>query len=1040
MNGRGCYSPSRNFRQVILPETPGFGLAGKDFDPESSVQLPQVRAVRKGCLVLSLSSVFRFSVLAAAFLLGLPANAAPGDTIPVSVGARGFGSTGDSTFPATNEQGSVTAFLSNSSNLVLGDNNGVTDIFYISNLGQQIRRLSVTDDGGEANGDSRDPSMDRFGNVNAFSSNASNLVPGDTNNLQDVFIRDLLNQRTRRVSVATGGAQANGVSGFSSVSALGTLVAFESLATNLVAGDTNGMSDIFVRDLVNGTTRRISVDSLGNQGNNHSFAPSISADGRYVAFESLASNFVPNDFGPFDIFVYDLWANTIREVSVNSAGNEANFNSFAPAISGNGGQVAFASRATNLVPGDTNNGSDIFVRDVASGVTSRVSVSSAGTQVIGDSEACSISEDGQRVAFRSYAANLVPGDTNFSPDIYVHTRSSGETRRVSVATGGAQGNSESLNGALSGDGQVVVFDSYAQDLVPGDTNFRYDIFQYGFFDQATKVLSYVTGGVMGNGESYLPSLSSDGRYVAFQSIASNLVPGDTNDREDIFLRDVQLGETRRISVTPTGEQANGNSGEPSFSDNGRYVAFSSDATNLVAPGTTGRQIFVRDLQQNTNRIVSLSSSGAVSSGQCFYPKISADGRFVVFISEAPDLVPNDFNQTTDVFVRDIQLGLTRRVSVGPQGVEGNGFSASGSISADGRYVAFWSSAGNLIEDDRSTFYGIFVHDLQTGQNRRVSNPTNGQPANGVSNSPVISADGRWVAFLSAASNLVPGDTNGVDDIFVVNLQSGSFKRVSISSEGVQANGASFSGMAISADGKFVAYRSSASNLAPGDFGDGEDIFVTDVQLGITRRVSVNSAGDPAAGPSVHPATTPDGKFVAFSSLAENLASGFAGDLEYDIYRHETKPFGTKIRGRIVLTDFFGTPPTANFELTPVGGGPQIAVNNVALASNGDYEFTTAGEGSFNLTAKASTFLRKRFASSLVLNGTLRSGVNFTLINGDCDGDNAITIFDYIELSNAFGSKPGEPTWNQAADLDGDGEVTIFDYIILSGNFDREGDS
>jgi Tol biopolymer transport system component len=232
-----------------------------------------------------------------------------------------------------------------------------------------------------------------------------------------------------------------------------------------------------VHDRLTGQTTRVSVASDGAQGNGDSECPSISADGRYVAFASLASNLVPGDTnGRMDIFVHDRLTGQTTRVSVASDGTEGNGDSGFPSISADGRYVAFASLASNLVPGDTNGTWDVFVHDRLTGQTTRVSVASGGAQGNGDSRFPSISADGRYVAFQSYASNLVPGDTNGVLDVFVHDRLTGQTTRVSVASDGTQGDSYSFGSSISADGRYVAFASYASNLVPGDTNGWADVF------------------------------------------------------------------------------------------------------------------------------------------------------------------------------------------------------------------------------------------------------------------------------------------------------------------------------------------------------------------------------------------------------------------------------------------------------------------------------------------------------------------------------------------------------------------------------------
>jgi Tol biopolymer transport system component len=404
-------------------------------------------------------------------------------------------------------------------------------------------------------------------------------------------------------------------------------------------------------------------------------------------------------------------AQTTERVSVATGGTQGNNTSEYPSISADGRFVAFHSPASNLVVGDTNGAADVFVRDRQSGTTERVSVATGGTEGNFDSYYPSISADGRFVAFHSFASNLVLGDTNGAADIFVRDRQSGTTERVSVATGGTQGNGHSYIPSISRDGRFVAFFSLASNLVAGDTNGFFDVFVRDRQSGTTERVSLATGGAEGNFDSYWPSISADGRFVAFQSAASNLVPGDTNSYIDIFVRDRQSGTTERVSLATGGAEGNSNSGNPSISADGRFVALGSTASNLVVGDTNGfDDIFVRDRQSGTTGRVSVATGGEQGNGYSYNPSISADGRFVAFLSAATNLVAGDTNGAWDYFVRDRQSRTTERVSMDSGGAQGNLDSYTGSISTDGGFVAFWSDATNLVAGDTNGAADIFVRD------------------------------------------------------------------------------------------------------------------------------------------------------------------------------------------------------------------------------------------------------------------------------------------------------------------------------------------
>jgi Tol biopolymer transport system component len=403
----------------------------------------------------------------------------------------------------------------------------------------------------------------------------------------------------------------------------------------------------------------------------------------------------------------------------------------------------------------------------------------------------------------------------------------GVTTRASVAAGGGEGNGGSFVPAISADSHYVAFYSDATNLVANDNNLARDVFVFNRDSRATERVSVASGGAEGNSDSFAPAISSDGRYVAFSSAASNLVAGDGNGANDIFVRDRQAGTTTRVSLAPGGADANGSSFTPSISADGRYVAFTSDATNLVA----GDNNYVRDVyvvDRGTGAVVraSVSTDGTQANLDSFTPVISGDGRYVAFTTYAANLVPVDENEASDVFVHDLVGGTTIRVSEYTGGFEAEGDQLRPSISYDGRYVAFDSDAWNLVWGDLNEVRDIFVNDRETGVTTRVSVDDSGAEVNGENIRPSISADGRYIAFSSEASNLVSGDTNGAADDFVYDWQTGAVRRVSIADGGTESNADSIRPV-ISANGVIVAFESDATNLVSGDRNGFTDVFLND---------------------------------------------------------------------------------------------------------------------------------------------------------------------------------------------------------------------
>ena len=403
----------------------------------------------------------------------------------------------------------------------------------------------------------------------------------------------------------------------------------------------------------------------------------------------------------------------------------------------------------------------------ASAAIRRINVSSSGWQANGTTDVCAVSGNGRFVAFSSLATNLTPGDPAGIRDVFVTDTDTGATTLVSVSTSGQPGNAASgTELSISADGRFVAFDSWASDLVTGDSNGQLDIFVHDRLSGVTELVSASSAGVLGNGPSAGASLSADGRFVAFSSWADNLVTGDVNGLQDVFLHDRWNGTTKRISQTNAGIGGIGESFSPFLSSNGLFVAYVTKANNLVTqPLDIYYYIFVSNTQTGATWHASVDSFGEHAHGDCFSPSVTHDGRFVSFSTYAYNLDPLDWNGVNDVFVHDHLTGQTTRVSLSVNGVEGNGGSVLPTLSEDGTQIAFMSSADNLVPGDQNGSDDVFLKDLVTGQVRRISRAVFGG-VTGSSTTPTLSADGRRMVFSSDASNLVRGDTNGLRDIFL----------------------------------------------------------------------------------------------------------------------------------------------------------------------------------------------------------------------------------------------------------------------------------
>ncbi|MCA1844643.1 MAG: hypothetical protein LC792_15915, partial [Actinobacteria bacterium] len=918
-----------------------------------------------------------------------PAGAAPDSTgVTTRVSTRSGGGQATAQGPAGAGQPAVSdtgaapsvAFTSDATNLVTDDHNGASDVFVTQ--GGTIWRVSLGNNFTEANGNSFSPAVSGDGRFVAFTSEADNLVPGDTNDALDVFVYDRDQSTVTRVSVAGDGTEANGDSRSPQVSdTVPPVVAFTSAATNLTAGDGNGRTDVFVRTLGSSPSTTLVSAAAGatTPGNGASDEPSIDMSGTKVAFSSGATNLVSGDAnGKTDVFWRDLTSGATETVSVpNSGSKPANGDSISPSLSGDGQTIAFASDASNLGGSDNNDTTDVFVRSRAT--TSTVLMSRDCNGSVGDDASYGprISSDTSPgnaragVTFVTDASNLLDGcsgspapkDNNNVTDIYVRPFTGGPivNERVSRDTAGAEFTRPSLEAAISGDGQFVAFTVGTPGPAGEGPVNDADVFGRDRQDNQTTRLSAPTNGTaVGPAITEFPAISGDGKVVAYASAAPDLVTDDSNGLTDVFVSDRAKSETTRVSLGLAGAQPDGPSAvdsAPALSGDGQIVAFSSQATNLVADDTNSvGDVFVYDRAKKETTRVSVGPGGAqATGGDSWAPSVSGDGRYVAFASDANNLVADDTNNATDVFRYDRQAKTTTRISVGANGTPGDEISYSPSISGDGSVVAFLSAAHNLAVGDTNDVTDVFLRDLAAGTTVEVKTP-GGTPGNGESSAPSLSADGRSVAFASAASNLAPDDTNNAADIFVFDRAAGTIERVNVGPGGAAASRDSET-PSISGDGRFVAFSSEAPNLVPTDTNRRTDVFVRDRTLGQTTRVSLGPVpgGQCAATqgdrPSLRPSISINGGVVAFQSTATNLVS-LDTNAAPDIFAHDrASPGGYWLVGsdggifNYAPACFAGSTggtkiakPIVGIAATPTGRGYWLVASDGGVFSFGDAAF------------------------------------------------------------------------------------------------------
>jgi hypothetical protein len=751
--------------------------------------------------------------------------------------------------------------------------------------------------------------MSSNGRYVIFSSTASNLVESDTNDRLDVFVRDLENGETRRISVSSSGEQGNERSYPGAMSADGRYAIFDSLASNLVDGDTGNHRDVFLHDLVTGATTRLSVNNLARQGDGSSYGGGISDDGRYVVFSSYARNLVPIQYiDNNNIYVKDRVTGTVSIVNPMRG-----YHSTRPFISSNGLYIGFSSYLWNLVPDDNNSAQDVFVIDSAS-VPVNLQATATNTRTGTPTSTATATTTATRTDTATPTNTATSTDTGTptntptstntatTTNTPTHMATATNTPTVTLAvtniptfTGegtcgheggtvrlpeGIQPNHQTGAWAISRNGCYVAFESYATNLVSGDSNGATDVMMLNRRTGQIMLVSTTSSGTQANDASWAQDISDDGRFVAFYSRATNLVLGDTNGQEDAFVKDLQTGQLTRVSVSSTGAQANHLSWETSMSGDGRYVVFWSYASNLVSGDTNNEgDIFMRNMLTGQVTRISVRANGTQANDTSRFTDITSDGRYVVYSTAATNL---DDQGQAGVFLWDRETGQNTRVSVSSSGVAGNNYYDQPHISDDGRYIAYASNATNLVSGNTDQFPDVYWHDRVTGETRLVSASPSGVPGNEYSNTSLISGNGRYVTYSSAASNLIANDTYRSYDVFVYDAQTAQNQRVSIGLNFAQANGNSYP-KAISADGSVIVFTSLASNLVSGDTNTYEDMFIApELRLAIpptatptTTRTPTNTRTETATATASDTATPTDTATATATDTAAPTATGTA---------------------------------------------------------------------------------------------------------------------------------------------------------------------
>lgn len=715
-----------------------------------------------------------------------------------------------------------------------------------------------------------------------FESAAQQLVERDHNGRTDVFVRDRTDGTVERINRYVDGTENPSGATAASISTNGRYVALLSLdALHDPALPTQAARQAYRIDRDTGEILLASRTTSGAPSPSDVYSPTISGNGRYVAFASSGTQFGAPTNGLQQVFRWDAQTDTIELVSADAAGSAGVSTSNAPSMSNNGRYVAFTSVAGNLVPGDTNGLTDVFVKDMVTGDILRASVDSAGNPATASSSSApAIAGNGSAVAFQSADPGLVAGDGNGVTDVFVHVLANGETLRASVDGAGAELAEGGYGGSLSSDAQIVLF--HSEDAAVAGAGGMAQVFRRDLATGALQALTDAQGA-----DAARARLSGNGDSACFDSLAANLVAADTNGYGDVFVADLDaLPDLDRASLAADPwplSSGNEPSVHPHLDADARHVVFASAAvldseTFAQAGGRTRVQIYVADRSGGALRRVSSNTGGAPANGDSVYPRISADGRYVVYESEADDIAAGDANQVPDVFRHDLDTGETVRISLN------GGYAGIGawrpSISDDGSRIAFVSDGDGYVPGDGNDASDVFVWDASTGLVRVNLGPLDVEASGGDAYLAEISGDGRHVAFESRAPNMVDGDANNAIDVFVRDLEAGVTERISVSATGDEGE-ADSEAPSISRNGRFVAFTSAANNLVPGDVVRASDIFLVDRETGTISRITDAMDGGAASDLDVVlPRVSPDGSRVVF--VAWRRPSGPFWPIVYDV--------------------------------------------------------------------------------------------------------------------------------------------------------------
>jgi hypothetical protein len=803
---------------------------------------------------------------------------------------------------ATSTDGRFAAFVSQASNLVSADRNAQTDIFVVDQTTHAIELISMASDGSQANAASfQRIGMSGDGSLVAFTSNASNLVSADANQSSDVFVRNRSTGTTTLGSqTSTGGFATTGFSSSPEISRDGRFLCFHSSSAGIVAGDSNptGATRAYRRDLSLGTTQFVSVNSSGLPV--AGFRCSMSADGRFVAFDSNASDIVAGDSNNFpDVFVRDMQSAATVLASRNEAGAQLAAVSQNPGpngrtISADGSVILWLTTAP-AVAGDTNGGPDVVARNWQTGETTLVSRSNT-TLGMGAIDTASMSDSGRKFLFSSRSPyGLEPEEGAF--DVFLRDLDVSGTGTLVLLSKNdtASIRPDVIAGVISGDGSLAWWHSQENRtlVTPSyndtDSNLFFDAFYHALSPTIPSFAKRLRGGntaAAANNHAFErldvgAHVSNDGRYVAFSSLASNMVANDTNNVADVFVRDRQTGATTRISVNNSGAQSSCDSDSVSMSQDGNFVAFLSCAelisgTNAVPGPITN--VYRWDRATNALSLVSrrLTAPLASGGGASSRPQMSADGTVITFLSDATDLTASDSNGAQDAFTYDFANNSMTQVR-GENAAQLIGGAFNVRISPNGRYLALGTSATNAIATDTSDRAKVIRVDRTSGAVILASANSSSQPLNFLSFVDDVNNNGE-VLIECLSANVMPGVTQG-PRLCVKEFNTNTLMIITGTSAGTDVSN---EGRFLGTTGK-VVYVSRATNLGPANPEGLSEIFLFDRANGSQTMLSTGQSGNYGNDTSDNPWPSANGQHVVFLSFADNLAASDGNGRFRDVF-------------------------------------------------------------------------------------------------------------------------------------------------------------